>query len=607
MYQKILIGIAVGVVFGVFFGPQSVIFEKNTLYVPDAAKLDLRIRPDGPKITLPAAETVDFQIIGEQKSGAHTWYAVSFELTSRLLVDKEAISIPGAQKLKAGKKIKAYVPKAQSPPPSSKLGLQIMAWVSPIGEIFLRLILMLVVPMVFAFLVVGVASLGNIRSLGKLGLTACIYAAITSVIAILIGGGLALLVRPGDYVDPDSAAVLAEGFKFMTTDAMSIAKTAPDLVEFIVQIVPDNPLHSMTTNPPNILQIMFFAIMFGVALTLIPEKRSAQVVGLIDKVSRVLTMVMHLVLAVSPLGVACLIAQTVGSTGLAVLDALGLYMVVVLGGLALYGLVVIGIIVSRLTSVGVRDFWKAIWPAELIAFGTASSTATLPVSMECAEDTLGVSNRISSFAIPLGSSINMDGTALFQAVAVVFIAQVFDVDLSAAALVTLLVATLLASVGTAAVPSAGLVSLALICSAVGIPPEGIALVVGVDRLLDMFRTPINVATDLAGALVLARLSKEKVSPLSPQEDARTAQRGFEKRLAVKQVAYRGEDEEKTTDKATENGADESAGHGAGQGAGQGADKTTENGADESAGHGAGHGASQGAGQGAGQGADKTTG
>jgi Na+/H+-dicarboxylate symporter len=364
-----------------------------------------------------------------------------------------------------------------------------------------------------------------------------------------------LLIEPGKYVDADSAAALAEQFKFLTTDAMALASTAPDIVELIVQIVPDNPIHSMASRPPNILQIMFFAILFGVALTLVPKKRSEQVVGLLDKVSRILTMVLHMVMVLAPIGVACLIAQTVGSTGFAVLDALGLYMVVVLGGLGLYAAVIVGLVISRLTTVRVREFWKAIWPAELIAFGTASSAATLPVSMECAEDNLGVSNRIASFAIPLGSSINMDGTALFQSVAVVFIAQVFDVELSAAAMVTVFVATLLASVGTAAVPSAGLVALALICSTVGIPPAGIALVVGVDRLLDMFRSPINVATDLAGALVLAKFSSERVKVLAPDEDARTSERGFEKRLDVKQVAYEGDDE----DEAGEEGAERAEG------------------------------------------------
>ncbi len=556
MYQKILIGIAAGILFGIFLGPQSVIFEKNTLQVRNTEEFDVYKTPGGQFVTLESGETVEFRILEKKTIDGELWYRVSWNLSAAELLDPDKSAVLSPSKtLKAGDRVEGYIPAYQAPPRSSSIGIAIMKWVSPLGEIFLRMILMLVVPMVFTMLVVGTASLGNIKSLGKLGLTAFVYAVVTTSVAIIIGGGLALLVAPGKYVDPATAELLASEFKFLTTDTVALAGTAPDIVEFIVNIVPDNPLHSMASNPPNILQIMFFAILFGVALTMIPPKRSEAVVGLMDKLSRILAMVLHMFMHLAPLGVACLIAQTVGSTGLGILDALGLYMLVVLAGLGIYALVVMSVIISRFTSVGVRDFWKAIWPAELIAFGTASSSATLPVTMECAEENLGISNRITSFAIPLGASINMDGTALFQAVAVVFIAQVFGVELTGPMLVTAFVATLLASIGTAAVPSAGLVALALICSAVGIPPAGIAVIIGVDRLLDMFRSPINVAADLAGALFLARFSGESVKVLKHEEDIRDSQRGFEKRLNVKQIPYRGEEEvqEEEKDKEKEEG------------------------------------------------------
>jgi len=568
MYQKILIGIAVGALFGLMLGPQSLVLKKDTLHVTVPEKMTIYRSPDGQGVTLPSGPPVNLEIREKVSAEGQEWYKVSWKISARQLLDSKILEVfshnepsvevtkkkkGASEKLKAGDVVTAFVKVSEAPPKASSLGLAVMKWVSPVGEIFLRMILMLVVPMVFTMLVVGVATMGSVKSLGKLGLVACFYALLTSSVAILIGGGLALLLMPGKHVDPGTAALLASEFKFLTSDAMAVAGTAPDIVEFIVNIVPDNPLHSMASSPPNILQIMFFAILFGVALTMVPKKRSEQVVGLMDKVSRILTMVLHMFMKVAPIGVACLIAQTVGSTGFRILDALGLYMLVVLLGLGLYAVFIVGFVVYRFTTVGVLDFWKAIWPAELIAFGTASSSATLPVSMECAEENLGISNRIASFAIPLGSSINMDGTALFQAVAVVFIAQVFGVELTVPVLVTAFVATLLASIGTASVPSAGLVALALICSTIGIPAAGIAIIIGIDRLLDMFRSPINVATDLAGALVLAKFSAERVRVLKPEEDVENSGRGFEKRLEVKQTPYQSKaeaEEAKEEERAT---------------------------------------------------------
>jgi Na+/H+-dicarboxylate symporter len=537
IYHKILIGIAVGVLVGLFFGPQSLVMEKDTIHVVHPSKVTLRwqAQDSATRFRLPDRPTVDFTVLGEQRIDGKRWHRVRFAIKSAHI---SAGAIPSVDEKapRAGQKREAYLLVHQLPPLTSGVGHTVLDWIAPIGEIFLRLILMLVVPLVFTTLTVGVASLGNIRSLERLGLTALIYFLANTALAIAIGMGLSMAFAPGDGVGKNEAALLAEQFDFLIGDAVARVEQAPDLVSFLVQIVPDNPIHSMASARPNILQVMFFSIMFGVALTLIPQKRSRQVLALLDKTARVLVMVMHIVMAVAPLGVACLIAQTVGSTGYQVFGPLAGYAGVVVGGLVLHAMV-ISLVVRQTKLVAVGGFWRAIWPAQLIAFGTASSTATLPVTMTVSEEALGVSQRLSSFTITLGSSVNMPGTALFLGAALVFIAQAFGVELPPSSLATAFVSILFLSAGTAAVPSAGLVSLALALSVVGLPPVGIGLVAGFDRMLDMVRTPVNVASDLSGALLISRVAGETPQPLTPEQDLADVEKGFEHRLDVPQQAY----------------------------------------------------------------------
>ncbi|MBW2733558.1 MAG: dicarboxylate/amino acid:cation symporter [Deltaproteobacteria bacterium] len=544
VYQKILLGIAAGTLFGLLLGPQSLLLKKDTVHVVDPSRVELQAALGDPasKIRLPRSATTNFALVGEHsvgkagagKAGRNLWYEVKFTLTAKMLTGGGVPALEGKRPA-LGETRRAFLRAADAPPPSSGLGHRIAAFIGPIGEIFLRLILMLVVPLVFTTLTVGTASLGNVRSLERFGLRVLVYFLLTTAVGTAIGMALALLMGPGRGIVPTEAALLAEQFNFLVSDATSQVQKAPDLVTFLVQIVPDNPLHSMASAQPNMLQVMFFSIMFGVALTLLPESRSRQVLHLLDKTSKALVMVMHMVMAVAPFGVAALIAQTVGATGYRIFGPLGSYLLLVVVGLAIHA--ALSTLVARRAGVSPQDFWRAIRPAELLGLGTSSSTATLPVSLAVAEDNLGLSPKLSSFTLTLGSSVNMPGTALFQAAALVFIAQAFGVELPLATLATAFVTIILLAVGTAAAPSAGVVSLALVLAGVGIPPVGIGLVVGFDRLLDMLRTPVNLAADFAGALWVAHATGETPQVLTDEEDLATTEYGFEGRLDREQAPY----------------------------------------------------------------------
>lgn len=355
VYQKILVGLVVGVVLGLTLGPQSLLLDKDTIHLVDPAQVELTARPGeaSSRIRLPAKRPVDLHIEGRVKAGGVALYELSFRLTSAMVAAGGVPKGAEGKPPKAGSQQRAYLAVAKAPSPTSGLGHRVLGWIAPIAEIFLRLILMLVVPLVFTTLTVGVASLGNVRRLERAGLVALLYFAAGTLLAVGLGMVLAGLLRPGDGIPADQAALLAEQFRFLIGDAVSRVQQAPDFVTFLVQIVPDNPIHSMASARPNILQVMFFSIMFGVALTLIPERRSRQVLRLLEKTSKVLVMVMHMVMALAPIGVCALIAQTVGVTGYQVFGALAGYLLVVVLGLAAHALLVTTPTVRFLTPVGV--------------------------------------------------------------------------------------------------------------------------------------------------------------------------------------------------------------------------------------------------------------
>ncbi len=286
------------------------------------------------------------------------------------------------------------------------------------------------------------------------------------------------------------------------------AVEAPSLVDQIIGVVPDNPVAALASG--NMLQIIFFALALGVALTLLSEERSRLVIDVADRVNDAMVMLVHLVMKLAPYGVGALLFKVVGSTGGSVLLALGVYTLVVLAGLAVHLTVTYGLVIRLGARLPFLGFLRAMRPAMLLGFSTSSSSATLPVTMECAEENLGASRQVASFVLPLGATVNMDGTALYQGVAAVFIAQIYGMDLSLGQQATVVLSATLASVGAAGVPGAGMITLAMVLTAVGVPTEGLALVLGVDRLLDMFRTSTNIVGDSTATALMARLEGEEL-------------------------------------------------------------------------------------------------
>ncbi|MBZ5200136.1 dicarboxylate/amino acid:cation symporter [Planomicrobium chinense] len=365
----------------------------------------------------------------------------------------------------------------------------------PLGQIFLSLIKMLVVPLVLFSIILGTTGLGDPAKLGRIGFKTIAYFLVTTTIAILIGLGLAAVIKPGLAGDFD-----LENASFEVEEAPAVAET-------LLNIIPANPLAAMTEG--NMLQIIVFAVFVGLALTALGEKTRG-VVKLIEQGNEIMMYLVGLVMKFAPYGTFGLIATAVGSQGFSAMKAMGSYMVVILAALLLHAAFTYGGTVAFLAKKNPIWFFKKFAPAMTVAFSTSSSTATLPVSMEVAQKDLGVPKSISSFVQPLGATINMDGTAIMQGVATMFIAQAYGVDLTAIELATVVLTAVLASIGTAGVPGVGLIMLAMVLGSVNLPVAGIGLVIGIDRLLDMTRTAINISGDAACAVYVAETEGKRV-------------------------------------------------------------------------------------------------
>lgn len=374
-------------------------------------------------------------------------------------------------------------------------------YVKPVGDLFIRLIWMIVVPLVFASIFVGTAGLGDIRKLGRIGAKTLSYYLVTTAIAITLGLVLAGIFKPGSGLPETTKAQLLESYRGETIEKIEIASERPGVVETLIEIVPRNPFESLTAG--NMLQIIFFAIMFGIAVTMIPGGKGKMLIDFLDAVSDAMTKLVHIVMKFAPIGVMALIAAVVGKFGAEILLSLVKYAAIVLAGLAIHMGAVYSSAVWIFARMSPRFFFRGIRPAQLIAFTTSSSNATLPVNIQCAEENLGVPKDVASFVLPLGATINMDGTALYQGVAAVFIAQVYGIPLTVLDQVTIVLMATLASIGTAGVPSVGIITLTMVLHAVGLPLEGIALILGVDRVLDMCRTIVNITGDASAAVIVA--------------------------------------------------------------------------------------------------------
>ncbi|RMG63764.1 MAG: dicarboxylate/amino acid:cation symporter [Calditrichaeota bacterium] len=382
--------------------------------------------------------------------------------------------------------------------------------IKPVGTAFIRLIQMVVVPLVLASLLVGTASLGDPKNLGRIGLKTLIYYLASTAAAITVGLVLANLFRPGSGLDPSIQARLLENYGGAAGQKIAGMQQNVNPVQTFLNIIPTNPAKALSEG--EILQVIFFAIFTGVALIFIPAEKADPVIRFFDGLFDAMIQIVTMVIKIAPYGVFALIAAVVGDFGVEILLSLLKYTLVVIGGLMIM-FFIYPLVVRLFTGMNPGFFLKGIRPAQLIAFSTSSSGATLPVTLEVCEQNLGVSNKVASFVLPLGATVNMDGTALYQGVAALFIAQVYGIPVTLSGQLTIILTATLASIGTAAVPGVGLFMLIIVLKQVGIPLEGIALILSVDRLLDMFRTMINVTSDCTASVIVAHMEKQ----LSPPE------------------------------------------------------------------------------------------
>jgi len=399
-------------------------------------------------------------------------------------------------------------------------------WIKPFGTVFINLLKLIAVPLVFASLIKGVASLSDISKLSRIGSKTIALYLVSTIIAVTTGLLIVNTVQPGKYFSEQKRIEFKEKYASKTEAKMAAAANVKEQgpLQFMVDIVPQNIINASTSNK-NMLQVIFFAILFGIAMIMLPVEKTVYVKGFFEGVNDIILQIVDLIMLAAPYGVFALLASLMVdfSDGdvhnvIELFSALGLYSLVVIVGLLMMIFIVYPILLRVFTNVKYVDFFKGIMPAQMLAFSTSSSAATLPVTMERCEDHIGVSKEISSFVLPLGATINMDGTSLYQAVAAVFIAQAFGVDLDLSQQLTIVLTATLASVGAAAVPGAGLVMLVIVLGAVGMDPEGVALIFAVDRILDMLRTVVNVTGDATVATVIAS-SEGQLRTVSKQDIA----------------------------------------------------------------------------------------
>jgi len=378
--------------------------------------------------------------------------------------------------------------------------------IQPVGDVFLRMITMIVVPLVFVSLTLGTASLGDVRKLGRIGAKTSLYFVATTVIAIIIGLGLANTLNPGKGLNEDVTRELYKSYEAKAQDGIMRMEEKPSLIDILVNIVPRNPVAAFVEG--NMLQIIFMALLFGVVITMIKRERSELLISILEGLNDVFIQVVHIVMKLAPYGVMALSAAVIGQYGVDILVTLLKYSLVVIGGLILYTLSFNSLAVGLLGKMNPLHFFKAVREAVIIAFSTSSSMATLPVAMESVEH-IGVSRQYSSFVLPLGATVNMDGTALYQGVSAVFIAQIYGIPLGLTGQITIVLMAVLSSIGAAGVPMAGIIALAMVLSQLGIPLEGLALILGVERLLDMVRTCTNVIGNMAASVVIQELEEKR--------------------------------------------------------------------------------------------------
>ena len=486
LHHKILIALVLGAVFGAIFNVSK--YELNVTGMVDGARNTVVVS-HWEQVEFLKGDSVQAVFGGEDqlkilqffhrasKNGDH-------DLTMKVTSAGERGTVPAVRTIERVSNIEK-VP-------------TIAVDIKPIGTIFIRLLMFISIPLVLSSLIVGAASLGDIRRVGRLGGKTMVWYLITITVAITIGLTLVNFIQPGTRLSAESREKLMVEFE---TDVRSEI-TPPNLIDTVVNIVATNPIGAAAKG--DMLQIVFFALMVGVSLTMVSADKSKPVIDFFDGFSDTMIRMVELIMKIAPYGVFALIAATVGEFGFDILQTLLWYVVTLLLALTLHTLGFLGMAARFVSKIPYRKFFRGLKDPMLVAFSTSSSGATLPVNMKACEDNLGVPKRITSFVLPLGATVNMDGTSMYQAVAAVFIAQVYGMHLGLAEQLTILLTAVLASIGTAPVPGVGIVMLIIVLRSVNVPEEGIALILGIDRFLDMCRTVPNIVGDAAVATVIAK-------------------------------------------------------------------------------------------------------
>jgi DAACS family dicarboxylate/amino acid:cation (Na+ or H+) symporter len=380
----------------------------------------------------------------------------------------------------------------------------------PIGQLFLRLLLMIVVPLVLSSLIGGIAGLGDIRKVGRIGVRALLYSLVISTLSVVIGLTLANVIRPGDRVDAASRAkiearyALAANKQVEEAGVAAAASKDSAILQVVKSIVPSNPIAAIASDPPNILQVMFFALVLGIAATLVPTAVSAPFLRGLQGLYEITAKIIDIAMKFAPYAVACLLFNNAARFGLDLLSALAWYVATVLLGLSLQMFGVYSLSVSLLARLSPIDFFRRIKTIILTAFSTSSSNATLPTALRVTEENLGVPRAINSFVLTVGATANQNGTAIYEGVTVLFLAQLAGVHLSLGQQIAVVYLAILGSIGTAGVPSGSIPFIIAVLTTIGVNPALIAIVIGVDRILDMCRTTVNVVGDVTAAAYVAR-------------------------------------------------------------------------------------------------------
>jgi Na+/H+-dicarboxylate symporter len=387
--------------------------------------------------------------------------------------------------------------------------LGVGAWVvalEPFGQAFIRLLIMIVIPLVMASLIIGTASLGDLKKLGRIGVKTLGYYLVATALAVAMGLVVAGALQPGSGLDEDVKTQLLTDYAGTNMERLEAMEEPPGLQDILFNIIPRNPFSSMANM--DMLQIIFFALFFGIALTVLSEEKRKPLIDVLESVNDAMVVIVEMIMKIAPYGVFILIAAVAGRFGYQVILSLLQYVLVGVGTMILFTLTFYPFTLKVLSGMNPVFFFKRFYEVMVFAFSTSSSNAALPINLKITEDDLGVSRDVASFVLPLGATVNMNGTGIYHGVSTVFIAQVYGITLTPSQLVVVVITATLASIGAAGVPGIGFITLAIVLEALGIPLEGLALVLGVERILDMTRTAVNVTGDSAAAVWVAKTEGE---------------------------------------------------------------------------------------------------